>query len=213
MVRRIESLVSESATLQAYLREIAGFPQLTPDAEQQLGREFQQHGDEEALNRLVQSNLRFVVGYARRFRHLGVPLLDLIHQGNLGLIEAARRFDPNTHGTLRSHARWWVRQGVMHVLSASWRMQAVTSTGLMGAAADGRHVEALRLAVEHAPALEALAREADTSGSDVELAYARDTKPSSRRPTGPNGRRGGAGSNWRATGALRQQAVLRSYLN
>ena len=62
----------------------------------ELGRQIQQHGDQVALGRLVQANLRMVVGYAKRFRHLGVPLLDLIHEGNLGLIEAARRFDPRS---------------------------------------------------------------------------------------------------------------------
>ena len=93
MVRKFESLASESETLHAYLREISSFPLLTPDDEQQLGRQIQ-HGDQDALGRLVQSNLRVVVHYAKRFRRLGVPLLYLIHEGNLGLIEAARRFDP-----------------------------------------------------------------------------------------------------------------------
>ena len=95
MIRKFESLASESPTLHAYLREISNFPSLTPDDERQLGRRVQQHGDEDALGRLVQANLRVVVHYAKRFRHLGVPLLDLIHEGNLGLIEAARRFDPS----------------------------------------------------------------------------------------------------------------------
>ena len=91
MIRKFESLASESPNLHAYLREISNFPSLTPDDERQLGEKFQLHGDEDALGRLVQSNLRIVVHYAKRFRRLGVPLLDLIHEGNLGLIEAARR--------------------------------------------------------------------------------------------------------------------------
>ena len=91
VVRKFESLASESVTLHAYLREIATFPSLSPDDERHLGHKIQQHGDEDALGRLVQSNLRFVVTYARRFRRLGVPLLDLIHEGNLAMIEAARQ--------------------------------------------------------------------------------------------------------------------------
>ena len=63
-----------------------------------LAVRFSEHGDQVALGRLVQANLRIVVGYAKRFRRLGVPLLDLIHEGNLGLIEAARRFDPSRDG-------------------------------------------------------------------------------------------------------------------
>ena len=77
MVRKYESLASESATLHAYLREIATFPSLTRDDEQELGRLIHEHGDQVALGRLVQANLRMVVGYAKRFRRLGVPLLDL----------------------------------------------------------------------------------------------------------------------------------------
>ena len=92
-VRRIESLASDSPTLQTYLREIAKFPKLTLDQERELGRRIQQTSDEDALGALVESNLRFVVSYANRYRKLGVPVLDLIHEGNLGLIEAARRFE------------------------------------------------------------------------------------------------------------------------
>ena len=76
MVRKYESLASESATLHAYLREIATFPSLTRDDEQQLGERVQQDGDQVALGRLVQANLQMVVGYAKRFRRLGVPLLE-----------------------------------------------------------------------------------------------------------------------------------------
>jgi len=121
VVRKFESLASESETLHAYLREISSFPLLTPDDEQQLGRQIQQHGDEDALGRLVQSNLRFVVQYAKRFRRLGVPLLDLIHEGNLGLIEAARRFDPAQSDTVQASALWWIRQAMMPLLAEAGR--------------------------------------------------------------------------------------------
>ena len=81
---------------------------------------FKEHGDQVALGRLVQANLRMVVGYAKRFRHLGVPLLDLIHEGNLGLIEAARRSIPRRHG-FQAASLWWIRQAMMHLLSESGR--------------------------------------------------------------------------------------------
>ena len=67
----------------------------------------------------MQANLRIVVGYAKRFRHLGVPLLDLIHEGNLGLIEAARRFDPSRNAEFQTAAMWWIRQAMMHLLAES----------------------------------------------------------------------------------------------
>ena len=149
MVRKFESLASESETLHAYLREIATFPSLTRDDEQELGRLVREHGDQVAMGRLVQANLRMVVGYAKRFRRLGVPLLDLIHEGNLGLIEAARRFDPS-RSDFQSSAEWWIRQAMMHLLSESGRAADPTTAGLMAAAVQGRLVDAIRVALEYA---------------------------------------------------------------
>jgi RNA polymerase sigma factor (sigma-70 family) len=150
VVRKFESLASESATLHAYLREIATFPSLTPDDEQVLGHQIRQHGDQVALGRLVQANLRIVVGYAKRFRHLGVPLLDLIHEGNLGLIEAARRFNPAQEIDFQTAALWWIRQAMMHLLAEAGRTADTTSTGLLAGAVQGRQVEAIRVALEYA---------------------------------------------------------------
>jgi RNA polymerase primary sigma factor len=118
-VRRLESLAAESATLQAYLQEIAKFPRLAIDQERELGRRIQQQQDGDALNALVEGNLRFVVSYARRYKRLGVPILDLIHEGNLGLIEAARHFNPDRHSKFISTGVWWVRQSIMHRLAES----------------------------------------------------------------------------------------------
>lgn len=116
-VRRLESLAAESATLQAYVQEISKFPRLAIDQERELGRRIQQQQDDEALGALVEGNLRFVVSYARRYRQLGVPFLDLIHEGNLGLIEAARHFNPDRHPKFISTGVWWVRQSIMHRLA------------------------------------------------------------------------------------------------
>ena len=80
-------------SLKAYLRALSNLPRLTAAEEHELALRVKR-GDEAALRRLVEGNLRFVVSYAKRYRGLGVPFLDLIHEGNLGLMEAARRFDP-----------------------------------------------------------------------------------------------------------------------
>ena len=116
-MRRLETLAAESATLQTYLRTIAQFPRLAADQERELGLRIQQHDDPDAVNALIEGNLRFVVSYAKRYRKLGVPLLDLIHEGNLGLIEAARHFNPDRHRRFISHGVWWVRQTIMHRLA------------------------------------------------------------------------------------------------
>ena len=168
MIRKVDSLASESATLHAYLREFSNFPSLTPDDERQLGQQFKQHGDEEALARLVQANLRVVVHYAKRFRHLGVPLLDLIHEGNLGLIEAARRFDPAQNEEFQHAAMWWIRQAMMHLLAETNRAAETTTAGLMAAATQGRHVEAIRTAIEYALSAAAGQDVREPATSDVE---------------------------------------------
>src|ERR1700752_5177064 len=98
-------------SLNADIREIAKVKPLSPEDEKALGRRNPQ-GDQEALKRLVDSNLRFVVSYAKRYRGLGLSFLDLIHEGSLGLIEAAKRFDPERNVKFISYAVWWVRQGV-----------------------------------------------------------------------------------------------------
>jgi RNA polymerase primary sigma factor len=116
-VRRLESLAAESATLQAYLQEIAKFPRLAIEQERELGRRIQQQQDDDALGALIEGNLRFVVSYAKRYRKLGVPFLELIHEGNLGLIEAARHFDPERASKFIAHGVWWVRQSIMHRLA------------------------------------------------------------------------------------------------
>jgi RNA polymerase primary sigma factor len=111
----------DASTLSAYLREIAKLSRLTPQEERELGLRIQIDRDEAALTRLVESNLRFVVSYAKRYRGLGVSFLDLIHEGNLGLIEAAKRFDPSRNVKFITYAVWWVREAMMHVLSDQTR--------------------------------------------------------------------------------------------
>jgi len=116
---------AEDETLQAYLREISTFPSLTREEERHLGRRIHRHRDQHAFRRLVESNLRFVVGYARKYRGLGVVFLDLIDEANLGLMEAARRFDPERNGEFAAYAQWWIRQAIMHALAEQGRVFAV----------------------------------------------------------------------------------------
>src|SRR6266542_6887933 len=106
--------------LKAYLRALSKLHRLTPAEEHELALRVRR-GDEAALRRLVEGNLRFVVSYAKRYRGRGVSFLDLIHQGNLGLIEAARRFDPSRNVKFITYAVWWIRESMMHVLADQTR--------------------------------------------------------------------------------------------
>ncbi len=116
----------DAETLGYYIREIGKFPRLTPEEEKELGRRIRQ-GDEDALRRLVECNLRFGVSYAKRFRGLGLSFFDLIHEGNLGLMQASRRFDPDRNVKFISYAVWWIRQSIIQAVSEHKRVFSVPS--------------------------------------------------------------------------------------
>ncbi len=102
--------------LNHYLQEIAKIPRLTPEREKELGRRVQE-GDKAALEEMVKSNLRFVVSYAKRYRNAHVLFLDLINEGNIGLIHAAKKYDPDKNVKFITYAVWWIRQAILHALS------------------------------------------------------------------------------------------------
>lgn len=159
---------SGSDALQAYLRAIARLPRLSAEDERELGRRVKDHDDPDAIRRLVEGNLRFVVSYAKRYRGLGVPFLDLIHEGNLGLIEAARRFDPDRNVKFITYAVWWVRQAITHALSLQARACSLPQR-LSGAAARmGREVSELTEQLDRRPTSQEIADEMDLSRDDVE---------------------------------------------
>ena len=153
--------------LQAYLRAIAKLPRITPEDERVLARRLQA-GDQEALRRLVEANLRFVVSYAKRYRGLGVPFLDLIHEGNLGLMEAARRFDPDRNVKFITYAVWWVRQAIMHALSGQTRAFTLPQKLSGVAARFGREVADLAEHLDRAPTTSEIARDLSISEADVD---------------------------------------------
>lgn len=106
----------EEEALKQYLKEINKIPPLTPDEEKELARRIQK-GDKEALKRLVEANLKFVVSIAKRYRGKGVPFMDLINEGNLGLIEAAKRFDPDRNVKFITYAVWWIKQAIISAIA------------------------------------------------------------------------------------------------
>lgn len=101
---------------QQYLRDIAQFPLLTPLQEVQLAGRIRK-GDQKARAEMVRSNLRLVVKIARDYANLGLPLLDLISEGNIGLMKAVERFDPSKGGKLSTYAAWWIKQSIKRALA------------------------------------------------------------------------------------------------
>jgi len=109
--------VSDDA-LGAYLKRIAQVPLLKKEEELKLGKA-SQRGDEKAIKQLVEANLRFVVKVALRYRGCGLSLPDLINEGNIGLLEAARRYSPDYNVKFITYAVWWIRQAIMQALAIS----------------------------------------------------------------------------------------------
>lgn len=115
-VRKTSKDKSLNRAMRLYLKEISKIPLLTAEEERELGRRVWT-GDKAALQKLTESNLRFVIKIAKKYRKSGLPFLDLINEGNMGLMEAARRFDPNRGVRFTSYAVWWIRQAILHYLS------------------------------------------------------------------------------------------------
>ena len=161
----------EASLLRRYLAEIGRFPQVTPDEEKELGRRIQQ-GDTTALRRLVEANLRFVVAYAKRYRHSRVSLLDLINEGNIGLIQAAKKFDPERNVKFITYAVWWIRQAILHALSehgASFRLPQKQANVLYRLE---RSRQALGRELERAPSEQELADELGLEPEEVRILLA-----------------------------------------
>ena len=108
--------VDSPSSLGVYLREISKIPMVSREEEIRLGK-LALKGDQKAIQGLVEANLRFVVKVANRFSGAGPSLLDLINEGNIGLLQAARRFDPARNVKFISYAVWWIRQGIMQMLA------------------------------------------------------------------------------------------------
>jgi len=166
--RRTAAPDSERDALQAYLRAIARIPRLSVDDERALGRRIRLDRDEASLRQLVESNLRFVVSYAKRYRGLGVSFLDLIHEGNIGLIEAARRFDPDRNVKFITYAVWWIRQALMHALSEQARAISLPPKLSSVAARFGREVAALAEQLQRTPTTREIAEGLEISEADVQ---------------------------------------------
>jgi len=164
--REQSSRSSGSESLKKYLKEISRLPRITAADERVLGDRIQ-NGDAKALRKLVEANLRFVVSYAKRYRGCGLSFLDLINEGNIGLIEAAKRFDPEKKVKFITYAVWWVRQAIIHALSdqsGSFRLPQKQANLLYRI---GKAQANLRSELRRMPSTEEIAKRMDVTEKEV----------------------------------------------
>ena len=108
-------MLSDNDTMKLYMQHIAQYPLVTPEEEVELAAQIKA-GSEAARIKLIRSNLRLVVKIAHDFKGLGLPLLDLISEGNIGLMRAVEKFDPSKGAKLSSYAAWWIKQSIKRAL-------------------------------------------------------------------------------------------------
>jgi RNA polymerase primary sigma factor len=165
----------ESQSLDKYFNEIGKVTLLTPEQEVELAIKIKE-GDAEALEKLTKANLRFVVSVAKQYQNQGLSLGDLINEGNLGLIKAARRFDETRGFKFISYAVWWIRQSIMQALAEQSRIVRLPLNRVGALNKIGKAYSTLEQEYEREPSPEELADELHMDVDDVSEAMTLSAK-------------------------------------
>jgi RNA polymerase sigma-32 factor len=121
-------VISSESNLSRYLQEIRRFPMLAPEEEYMLGKSWREHGDIDAAHKLVTSHLRLVAKIAMGYRGYGLPLSELISEGNVGMMQAVKRFEPDRGFRLATYAMWWIRAAIQEYILHSWSLVKMGTT-------------------------------------------------------------------------------------
>jgi RNA polymerase primary sigma factor len=156
----------ENQSLDKYLHEIGKEELLTPEQEIELAIEIKK-GNAQALEKLVKANLRFVVSVAKQYQNQGLSLGDLINEGNLGLIKAAKRFDETRGFKFISYAVWWIRQSILQALAEQSRIVRLPLNRVGALNKIGKAYSALEQEFEREPRPEELAKELDMDVDEI----------------------------------------------
>ena len=156
----------ETASLDKYLQEIGKVDLITAEEEVELAQRIKE-GDEIALEKLTKANLRFVVSVAKQYQNQGLTLPDLINEGNLGLIKAAKRFDETRGFKFISYAVWWIRQSILQALAEQSRIVRLPLNKIGSINKINKMYAFLEQANERVPSAEEIAKELDMTVSDV----------------------------------------------
>ncbi|MDX2204984.1 MAG: RNA polymerase sigma factor RpoH [Hyphomicrobiaceae bacterium] len=126
--KALPSVVGGAGGLARYLEEIRRFPMLEPAEEYMLAKRWQEHADSDAAHRLVTSHLRLVTRIAMGYRGYGLPIGEVISEGNVGLMQAVKRFDPDKGFRLATYAMWWIRASIQEYILRSWSLVKMGTT-------------------------------------------------------------------------------------
>lgn len=159
----------ESMSLDKYLQEIGNEELLTPEEEVELAQRIRK-GDKKALERLTRANLRFVVSVAKQYQTQGIDLPDLINEGNMGLIKAAKRFDETRGFKFISYAVWWIRQSILQAIAAQGRLIRLPANQIGVVNKITRILNKFEQENERIPNIDELAHEVDLSEEHIEEA-------------------------------------------
>ncbi len=121
-------ILSSEGNLSLYLQEIKKFPILSANEEFMLAKRFKEHGDTKAAHKLVTSHLRLVAKIAMGYRGYGLPITDLISEGNVGIMQAVKKFDPDKGFRLATYAMWWIRAQIQEYVLHSWSLVKIGTT-------------------------------------------------------------------------------------
>lgn len=121
-------MISAEGGLQRYLAEIRRFPMLRPDEEFMLAKRWREHNDTDAAHRLVTSHLRLVAKIAMGYRGYGLPIGEVISEGNVGLMQAVKRFEPDKGFRLATYAMWWIKAAIQEYILRSWSLVKMGTT-------------------------------------------------------------------------------------
>ncbi len=121
-------ILSSEGNLAFYLQEIKKFPLLSAEEEYMLAKRYKEHGDSDAAHKLVTSHLRLVAKIAMGYRGYGLPVTDLISEGNVGIMQAVKRFDPEKGFRLATYAMWWIRAQIQEYVLHSWSLVKIGTT-------------------------------------------------------------------------------------
>ena len=159
----------DTKSLEKYFQEISKIDLITADEEVELTRRIRE-GDQIALNTLVNANLRFVVSTAKQYQGSGIRLSDLINEGNIGLVKAAKRFDETRGFKFISYAVWWIRQSILSAISEQSRMVRIPLNKIGEISKIKKVYSTLEQSYQRSPSTVEIARELDMSGAQVKLA-------------------------------------------